>query len=250
MQQINLLAACLPRSVFRRDLHCAAAVFFSLPVCKFITSVPFLQLHFFLSFFKRKLSHSSPCALCSLPPSLPPLPANPPLAAHFEIYEFLNIIFLIFLRRGDTFSFQPFSFFTSFPPSWVNLPDRMWGDSVAPWRLGWWWWSLVCVWRRGFRVEVEHSGSTLFPIQYYTWPRETQGNTFSFFGEARSGIKRVFERLLGASVSYPARPTRHFLDFFFFIFFFCPFPQLHSVKNRHCGAGALLNTLGLKPKVD
>lgn len=27
-----------------------------------------------------------------------------------------------------------------------------------------------------------------------------------FFGEARSGIKRVFERLLGMNVSYPTRP--------------------------------------------
>lgn len=135
----NILACCI-LCVNIYVLWCHNHSISSFPL---IIRLPFFPVHLLSSsdyflFFLHTLSLPS-YPSCSLFPSLS-------LAAHFQIYEFLNIIFLIFPRLRETFSFQTFSFFTSFPPSWVWISQT--GCEVKAWpvevRAGVWGFS-VCV---------------------------------------------------------------------------------------------------------
>lgn len=196
MQHINLLRTCC------RGLHPAATPLFLFhpPFANVITSALFLQLrlHFLFIFFERKLSLTpSLClsgvhhALCS--PTLPPTPA--PTCCSFWNLWISEHHFLDFPPPQGHILIPALLFFhlISSLLSESARQDVRW-QCWAPWRLGgwWWWWWVpgglllllfsdrcVCVGvMEGFWVEVEHSRSALFQIQYYTWPQETQGNTF------------------------------------------------------------------------
>lgn len=175
---------------------------------------------------------------CSLFPSLS-------LAAHFQIYEFLNIIFLIFPRLRETFSFQTFSFFTSFPPSWVWISQT--GCEVTAWpvevRAGVWGFSVcvrtcacMCVcWGRWKGLRWGYSPKKKKMKRVFAVPNSILNMTtgdlqlrFLRFKDPSCRINRAFEKLLLLSMNVPHFPQDLMLlkDIHF-----CSFRGLHKY---HC----------------
>lgn len=195
MQHINLLRTCC------RGLYSTGdpAVCFSF--ANFITSALFsqLRLHFLFIFFNANSpSTSLPLSLSGVHHALcsPTPPSHPPTCCSFWNLWISEHHFLDFPPPQGHILIPALLFFhlISSLLSESARQDVRW-QCWAPWRLGGavvlgaggaaaaavQWPVCVCVCvgvMEGFWVEVEHSRSALFQIQYYTWPQETQGNTF------------------------------------------------------------------------